>query len=510
METLKKYYENLKLCLKSLFLPNSPKENTDLAIEDNIESQQEVQQESKEEIERKLAELEEIHKKFDAQKRTLLTRLYALEQEIVIFEFDFPKEYADFMKKIEVLRQTYNSNLEEIRKELTYEIDPELNGNMIGKVIMLEVEAKNFIEGEVKFNKISKRLQKIILKLNMLYNVSMIRSKDHEKERMSAKLKVSIEALTEIAKEFKGNEQILKDKQLKERIINLISYADYLIFKANIRITNQPPHNLIEEMVMMTEFDKFDYVKQFIAFAKDEISDLIRLIPLIESKEYQINFKNRTSHLLETLTYYKDEENPILDISFWDKFLHLESSLFEVLKNDGVEEEKIKVKTIESMCIAVDKSEVLVTPKTLANLSLMDIYSSTHDARILLLVKLLNNISDDITYKEIYFLLLLFDAIEVLEKEQNSLVKNIEKYLQKYPYTKKAIIKKRQKVKEIANKEYVIAFTLDNHEKEIIDELNKLDFDFKLIGKDVAINSFYFKDLENVLYSLRANTKYTI
>lgn len=451
-------------------------------------------------------EINENEERINVAKRTLMTKLYSLEQEIVVFENDFPGEFQVFMERIESLRETYNSSLEEIRKLLTFEIDPELDTIKSTEVLKLERDIKNFIEKEVKFSIISKRLQRLIKKLNILYNVSIFHFKECEKAKVIKQLENAIESAKKIACEFKACDYILHDKQLKERIISLISYADYQIFKASIRNSNIIPDELRKNLVMISEFENFDYINAFTAFVKDEISDLGELLPLIKDDECRTILMEKLTNLLRKLTYSQDIENELLAINFWNSFFMLESSLFEILKMSGVEKEKIKVGLIIRMNISVDENEVLVLPITNAYLALTSIYSTTQDKKILLIIKLLRNISKDVTYKEIYFLLLLFDAIEVVKTTPNELIRHIDKYLQKYPYDPKTILKRKESVINSSNKEYVLALVFNNYEKELIKTLSDLHMDFMVKENKILINSFYFNGLDNVLNSLQNNT----
>jgi len=490
-----------KFCsfLKSIFLYFSKDSVEDSSI---ISTEEDIVERFDEEI-----RTVENDDRINAARRTLMTKLYILEQEITVFENDYPKEYQTLMERIKCLRESYTSSLEEMSKQLTFEIDPELDWGKTGEVIKLETDIKRFLEKEVKFNIISGCLQRLITKLNILYNVSILHSKECEKEKAMSQLTIALETARELAHEFKQCEYIMADKQLKERIVNLISYADYEIFKASMRNCNQAPDKLIQNLVMIVEFDEFDYASIFTAFIKDELTDLGGLLTLITDKRCSGALRKKFQKLLTELTYSDNTENQLLDTAFWDNFFALESCLFEMLKVSGIEKEKIKVSLITRMDINVDESEVLVLPITNAHLSLTSIYSKTQDIKILLLIKLLKNVSHDVTYKEIYFLLLLFDAIGVFTNTSNELIRHIEKYLKKYPYDTKTIMEKKECIISSSNKEYVVVFTLDDYKEEIVTTLENLNIDFKIMGDNVLINSFYFNGLENVLNSLQNNTK---
>lgn len=501
MSLIKKFFG----FLKSIFLcfsKSSVENESPMPIEK--EPEEDILKEFSEEI----ASVEN-EDKVSAARRTLMTKLYILEQEVAVFENSFPKEYQAFMEKIECLRETYNSTLEEMSKRLTFEIDPELDWGKSGEVLKLEREIQKFVDKEVKFDSISKSLQRFITKLNILYNVSIFHSEEYEKEKVLSQLEHALKSAIAIARDFKECEYILEDKQLKERIVSLISYIDYEIFKASIRNSNESPDKLIKNLVMISEFDGFDYTSIFNAFIKDELTDLGGLLTLISDERCCRVLRKKLINLLTSLTYSNNTENQLVDSIFWNNFLKLESCLLETLKVDGVEKEKVKVGLIIRMDISIDESEVVVLPITNAFLSLTSIYSRTQDTRILLVIKLLKNVSNDITYKEIYFLLLLFDAIGVLKNTSNELIRHVEKYIEKYPYNSKTIIERKRNVINSSNKEYVVVFTLDDYEEEITTTLQKLNIDFKVIDKKVFVNSFYFNGLESVLRSLQNNTNNT-
>lgn len=450
---------------------------------------------------------EEMEERINVAKRTLMTKLYELLQEIAIFENDFPEEYNGFLQRIENLRASYNSSLEELKKLLTFEIDPDSDTSKIDEIVRLQKDIRKFIESTVKFHIISKRLQRLIKKLNILYNVSIIHSKECEKAKVCLQLEKAIQKEREIVEEFKNCYYILADRQLKERVIELLSYVDYQIFKSNVRNSDKSPNILLKETsVMMSDFDEFDYGTVYMAFLKNELSDLLELLPFISNDGYYKALKMRSEKLLTHLIDLKDSKKMLLENNFWNEILTFETDLFEMLKLSKVAEEKIKVKLIAGMDITVDEEEVLVSPIDTAKVALVSIFAKTHDERVWLLMKLLENLSEDITYKEIYFLLVLFDTLGVVKNTSNDLSSHIQKYITKYPYHSKTITEKKQKVLNIANKEYVVMFHLDNNETKIVQTLRNLNFDFKVENNKVFLNSFYFNGLENVLSNLQTNT----
>lgn len=486
-----KLTEKFSAFWKTTFSNPKNVENVDaegLAQEDNIE---EVEKETEQE-------------KIDVPNRTIKAKLYLLEQEIAILENGYQNEHRMFMKKIEQIRERCNLNENESNKVLTFAITPENDIFIKRDISMLRDEIKYFIETQVKFDIFSKQLERLILKLNLLYNVSIFHSNEEEKQEVMSQVKHAIEVEKKIINKLKENKYVLFDRQLKDRIVSLISYLDYEIFKLNIRNSGQFPN----ELVIVNEFYGFDYVSNFSAFIKDEITDLVELIPLIKDSRYNELFKLNGLKLLEQFVNTDNDENQIRNSYFWKDFLNFESNLLKLLKANGVK--NVKIKLIDKMDIKVEEDEVLEVPRAQTYLAMINLFSETHNKRILVVLKLIENLSDEITYKEIYFLLLLFETIEIIESTSNKLIKRIKKYIEKYPYDNESIREKKKYVMKLCNKDYVIAFYLNEYKEEIITTLESLNIDFKVVKNYVFLNSFYFKDLKNVFSSLQFNTQNTI
>lgn len=429
-------------------------------------------------------------------RRTLKTRLYALEQEIELFKDTFSQEYQSYLNEINTLREVYDLSLEAISTQMTFEIDPELNSQMNSDIARLEREISRFIESEVKFDSISKKLQMLIVKLNLLYNVSI--EHPNENGKVISQILRAIEKAQGVAKEFKECQYILADNQLKEWIVTLISYADYHIFKTSLRNSQIAPQQIVDKLVLTTQFKDFDLIGAFRAFLEDELSDFRELVPFIETEEYRKVFEKKIAGLLKEIAYATDMNAHLMDRAFWSKVFELESSLLEFLKGcNGLTKEQTKVRLIKRVNVTVEEKEVLTSPKTETFLALNSLYSTTRDERIFLLTRLFKNVSDGVTYKEIYFLMQLFGAIDIIKKTPNKISNHMEKYFAKYPYDSQVIERKKMDVlKSTSVKEYVNMFALDVDEDKIIRALRRLNFDFELRNDGIYLNSFYFTGLE--------------
>lgn len=444
--------------------------------------------------------------KDNVSRRTLTTKLYILEQEMEVFKYDFPNEYNSFIERIKLLKESYDFSLEETAKGMTFEIDPETDSSKIADVMKLEKDIQRFINREVKFHILSKKTQKLIMKLNLLYNVSIVHCTESEKEKERSQIEHAMSAEEDIVEEMKQCDFIMNNMQLKERLINLLSYADYEIFKTSLRSSNYTePIDVIKKLVLSTKFEEFNFQESFNAFCIDELVDLKEKIchetRFVIENAYLEDCEDRISKLIQKNAYSSKDQ--VLNSDFWNTVLDLETTTIELFKEIGVGKEKAKISILERMHIDVTENEILTSPKTNAYLALIKVFKKTQNDNLFIMIKLFSRLSNEITYREIYFLLILFDALEVIRNNENRLIKYMQKYMDKYPYDSEEIAKKKEDVKSLKKEEYVYTFSLDDDEKRVIKTLENLNMDFKIFDNDVFINSFYIKGLKNVISSLK-------
>ena len=101
-----------------------------------------------------------------------------------------------------------------------------------------------------------------------------MQNKTHEKEKAALQLVNAKNKLKEITEGLEGYELILNDKRLKDRLIDLVAYAEYLITKTSIRNTEQLPRTIIQDLLKLNTFSNFDYVDEFFIFITQEITNL--------------------------------------------------------------------------------------------------------------------------------------------------------------------------------------------------------------------------------------------
>lgn len=445
-----------------------------------------------------LEEIKEEDLKISLEKRNLTTKLYILEQEIEIFKNDFKLEYEGFLKRIENLRQIYDSILVQSKENLTFEVNPEENIKLSYEITKLDKEIRMFIDKDVSFEILSKRFQNLIVKLNILYNSSI--SYPNETEKAMAQVEVAIKKEFELVAEFKDNDYIFSDIQNRENFVTLISYVDYELFKIILRNSKNIPNEVVSNLALAKEFDKFDYILAFSTFLKDELSNLSELLDLLTDKSYRNFFETQINNLFKGISINQACKENFMSRELWDEVFELESSLIKFLKNQNSSyKTSSEIKILDRFNIEVSKSEVLTSAKANAYLTLTKVYSKTLDDKIFLLIKFFENVNEEITYKEIYYLLLLFESIEIVQNNSKTLNNYLDKYISKYSYTKNDMEKKKSMLIN-SNKtyQYIKAIVLDEEFEKFVNILKQLNIDFRFKDNTIYINSFYFQGLNSV------------
>ena len=451
-------------------------------------------------------EAEDIVKEYKIKTvQKMLTRLYIIEQKIIVIKEDFEEDYFEFKRRIEELEKEYVEALENSKKDLTFEINPEEDGKKLAKILSLEEDVNVFMERKVKFNIIIRKLQKLVLKANILYNVSVVHTKQNEKEKVIKQTERASYVEKKLLFEFRKNENLINNDEIKDEFTKLITYLDYEIFKLLVRNSTFNPRDVIKKLAIAVEFDKYDYKTVFIAFIEEELSNLKKLAEKIENTDIKKVLMKKSNEVLAQII--SADEEILLDQDFWEDIFDLETNVFEILKEEGIDKNNIKIKIVTKIEISVTEDEVLSMPVTNAYIALTDVCYEEKNEKILLVMKILKNISSDITYREIYFLLVLFECIDSFKNRPNDFGVEMKKYYEKYPYSNKQIKEKKDSVRYLINKEYVYAFSIKQYESNILEELEKLNMDFINKENKIFLNKFYFSGLTTVINSLEKATK---
>ena len=431
-------------------------------------------------------------------RRTVLTRLYVLEQKIIMFKENFPDEYEKYLERIKNLRANYNKALDENKKELTFQINPEFNGSMLGNTIRLERDVDFFIEKTVKFETISRRLKELIVKLGILYNVTIRHSKETDKNKAYLQLERAENKAESLYEEISQCDLILEDEQMRESFAKLLSYAEYLITKTRVRVSLEAPNEKAKIM------KNFNYTEVFKTFAREELQQYEEIISKIPEEEIRKTVKRKKENLVQEIAFNQGFLDKRDDL---EKIFELEDTIFNILKlSDGGD---VKFSLLKSMDIRMEEKSILQSPIVQSKVALTQVFAKTHSENILITLKFLAGLSDEIRYKDIYFILIIFDVLDIALKIPTSLQKEMEKYSKKYPYSKDEVEQKKKKVFQATEKQYLYAFNVEDNDekKEVQAALKDLNLDFEIVKQEVLLNSFYFKSFERVLNNMKSNTK---
>ena len=174
----------------------------------------------------------EVEERTIISRKSIITKLYSLEQVINILKVNYPEKYEEFKRRIEILRVDYEESLKESKKTLTFQIDPDKDFEKISEVRGLETKIQDFINIDMQYDTIAFALQKLIVKLNILYNESIYY---YKKEIILEDIKVGISSEIEILERYKEWGKVIGKETEKERISLLFVYLEYLLLKTYIR-----------------------------------------------------------------------------------------------------------------------------------------------------------------------------------------------------------------------------------------------------------------------------------
>ncbi len=464
---------------------------------------------------------EEVSKEDDDKivigRRSMISKLNSLKQLIKTFEKAFPNEYSDFSLKIDTLIKEHQEILDEYLKSidmdeniinLTFEIDPDDDGFRLLKVLSLEKDINHFIENTVKYEFILKRVRKLCMKLSALYETSIYHS--DKKARVMTQLDNAKECLLDIIVDMKSYHFNSYDKAKRDTLIDLISYADYLIFKCKCRnLIDFSIKELFQELFIVMEFDGLDFEIIIHDLILEELSQISNEVAFLNKKSYQVLFSNSIQRL-QNFDYELSYKEALYNKEYWNHLFKLETDLLNAIKLSGNDYRNILF--LKKFGV-IDDSEIFYSVKSQSYLALADVYNQTQNINLEIVLNILSELDSEITYKDLYFILLLFDVVDVVishSMASGSFFKNMQNQVSKYSmlYSKGDIEKKKENVLRYLNKddvEYVKIATVTND-----DDLQKFqsalecgNFEFVVSGDAIYLNSFYFNGLDNVKKCLK-------
>lgn len=461
-----------------------------------------------EELEEDLSlDLQESDDRFVIEQRSLINKIYSLSKMIKCFEDIYPEKYNEFSIKIETLMKDYNDTLDEYlnsysNRKATFEIDPDKDTKRVYEVINLEKEISYFIDNDFRFSIISKKVQKLCLKLNILYNTSFIYYKESDMQKVVAQTERARDTLKELVEDIKSYNFFVSDRMKREYLIDFISYADYLIFKCNLKNSNTSLAELLDSLALRREFVGIDIENAFCNLVIDELENLEELVEKLQFTNFYEIFLNRISYLQSETTVFNIENNTL-----WRSFLEIESDVLNCLHLNN---QSGDIALLSRFHIDINENEVFFSVKSQACLIFADIYYKTQDIEIFIVLKLISLLDDELTYKEVYFILLLFDLVDkitVRKEISRTFIINMGKLKQnpKYEYSKEEIEQKKKYVFERSGKlgSYVKILSSDDSTiSKVSHTLEEKNFDFVATGNSIYLNTIYFKELKNVIRCL--------
>ena len=456
-----------------------------------------LKQITSEELGQMAMEKDPFEDRIEISKRTILSKLYSLEQIVDIIRIDYPEKYKEFNSKIELLRDDYIKTLEESKNPLTFQINPNNDSKKISEVAILERNIREFVEVDMKYDTIALTLQKFILRLNVLYNASIFYS--DKKDSAMEQLKTGYLSEKAILNEFKDWSKILGRETEKERMYVLFSYTEYIMFKIYIR--NARVCSLNEYHFNILDFIKTDsLLRNFKDYMLDELSDMEQMVSNIEDDIFRDSYINRIKKLSKNIISTEEVNNIVLNTVVWKEFQKLEDEILNTLVElKGKNKESVEIKVLDKLKITVKENDIFVTPKINAILNLSSIYYGVIKNDAIVITRFLQALSDDISYKDIYFLIVLFDMLDDVRKSCSSLYKKIEKYDLRYKYTQDEMIKKKKAVLNSNSKNYIYTFQIKEFEEKVFKKyLTQYNLDYYIKDNKVYMNSIYFNDLDNI------------
>ena len=458
------------------------------------------------------AEFEEVPEpKVCVGKQSVLSMYYLLKQEIEVFMAFFPEKYKYFMDKIAESERTYHASIDEINHSLlTTALHPEDSPMKRVEVELIQDEIEEFINTEVKAFLAEHKLMVFIAKMNLLYNVTIKHNKVPDKQKAIKQLMHAKETLRSLVDEIVNISYIWKNMHLAERMLELKAYADFTLFKIELRNSDAESQELLEELASSNKFGGFEYAQSFKAFLEDELSDLSELISNVNNATLNRRTQKELLDLYRKLINAEEFIDILTDDAFWREYMRLESFVIGFLVQNGFGSDIAKIRILKRLNIDVKEDDIVISAKVNAYISLMDVWHETGDDKVFVFIKFVEKLRDSVNYKDLYFIAVLFDTVSILCSHPNGLTVYMNKYHDKFHYTQAEICGKKASIQAGFGAKYALAF-------ECIDELitntvektlKALMLDYKVLNNDIYINTLYFAGIDNVINSFTSYLNY--
>lgn len=421
--------------------------------------------------------------------------IYAIGQDLESLKVSFPNEYASFSDRLRFLETQYQKDFEDSQRELVFAIHPEKNTTLRAKAIQLQKEVSLFVQTRGEAKQLYQELEVAIVKLNKLYNVSIRYAQ--ERNQMLTQAHRALGYISEIYQEWcKCN-----CSHEESKFIRLVIYGEYMLCKTFLRNSDSMFADAKRDLNMTHESNLSDF---FRAFLQDELSDLRDLVNNITDDAFKRSFNQDIGDLLQTLSFAgMDIEILFMQSEFWQRVFQIENAVTEYIYQSNLGNADFEgVKVLECMNISVTFEEIENSPRDEARVSLSALYSQTKDERAWLLFKFLDVVSEEVTFKDLYFLLALFNLIDPLKSTDNQLYRCVENYVSKYNYDAQKIADKKERIlRDTHNAQYaVLAYTADSNAtaERIENSLKQCRFSFQRDDMAFYMDSRYFGNLKSL------------
>lgn len=454
--------------------------------------------------EQELSELEEVAEEnltFKSEN-VISDKLEYLEQYIKIFSLTCPEEYEKYHYAIKKLKEDYAVELANFEKGkegiITFAIDPEFESERYVEVLALEEEIRKFVDFEVEYKVCKEKFAKLCYKLNLFYNQTI--NTDIEKDLIVNQLYNAYNSLEMLVKDLNEREFFSRDSRKKDDILNYIIYSDYIIFKSFLRagIIGDLSEYKQELSKIHLSFDDKHYDNLTFKFFMESIEEIQKVISSNMQVDSMFEIVLKESQCLERKL--DDYEESFNEYEFFQNVLKLENSVYSLIKSHNINF-SLDISYIVNF---IDFEKEIISINKIA----MSILTLVRNQKALLLKKIINKFSIEISWREFYFLCKIFDlTADVIKKSQNtvfSMVQNkFEKIYEKYSeYTDEYVLEEKLRILNYSGtktKKYILLF---DEEKEAMGDTQKLlsalSLDYVVQEDKIYLNHSYFNGFKNL------------
>ena len=440
------------------------------------------------------------------ENKSIIKKLNFLENRVRIFATMFPNEYARYKSRIDGYKEEYQRELDEYidayeNRKVTFCIDPENESKKINAVYMLENEIDTFIVRDVKFKTWVVKLSELCYKLNILYNVSLNSS---DKKSIFNQATRAINNLENNISELKNEVFFNSDVRKKTEILEYVFYSSYIVFKLFLRCGEVANFIDFKEKIRLDDFFEIsEYNTNVLKFVIDDIKNIEKYITAeLQNDKMYAALLEKYERLQRQ--YVESEKEIATDNVYFEKILKSENTIYGIANIHG-KEFNVPFSTLIDMS-EYNKEGSILTAK---EYSLFVLRCISNNISASMLVQFIERVSDNMTYKEFFFICKIFNLHDIVKEIAvsngiTSITSQFAKLEEKYRsvYSDKEIILKKQKVlrhkNDTVNKYGKFVEIENGMIEQFCNELEGLSLDYYRNGKIIYLNSIYFNGFANI------------